>query len=107
MATSKKTQAKAGIPARRRGQQMGDERSAKDKTLDAKENTPAASGRRKEANKFFADESSQQVGSDGEAPRDNSPSVAAALPTNQPLGESGGERAFKARQGEKGKRGKG
>jgi hypothetical protein len=98
MATSKKTQVKAGAPARRRGQQMGDERSAKDKTLKAKEQTPALSGRRKEASKHFADESSQSVGSDGEAPRDNTPSVPAAMPTGAKLGESGGERQFKARQ---------
>src|SRR5918911_4890132 len=98
MATSKKTQTKAGVPARRRGQQMGDERSAKDKTLEAKEQTPAARGRRKTANKFFADDSSQMAGSRGEAPRDNSPSVPAAVPVDVKLGESGGEREFKARQ---------
>ena len=98
MATSKKTQTKAGVPARRRGQQMGDERSARDKTLEAKEQTPAARGRRKAANKFFADDSSQMTGSRGEAPRDNSPSVPAAVPVGTKLGESGGERQFKARQ---------
>ena len=105
MATSKKAQSKAGVPARRRGQQMGDERSQRDKTLDAKRNTAAARGRRPEANKFFADESSQQVDSDGEAPRDNTPSVPAAHPTGQPLGESGGERVFKQRQKAKGRKG--
>jgi hypothetical protein len=98
MATGKKTQSKAGIPARRRGQQMGDESSAKDKTLEAKEQTPALRGRRKSASKFFADDSSQAVGSDGEAPRDNTPSLPAAIPTGKKLGESGGEREFKARQ---------
>ena len=98
MATSKKTQARAGAPARRRGQQMGDERSARDKTLEAKEETPAARGRRKSANKFFGDDSFQQVGSDGEAPRDNTPSVPAAIPAGGKIGESGGEREFKARQ---------
>lgn len=95
---SKKTQAKAGIAERRRGQQMGDDRSAPDRTLDAKNATPAARGRRKNASKFFADDSAQQVGSDGEAPRDNTPSVPAAIPTGTKLGESGGERVFKQRQ---------
>jgi hypothetical protein len=38
------------------------------------------------------------TGSSGEAPRDNSPSVPAATPTNTKLGESGGEREFKARR---------
>jgi hypothetical protein len=98
MATSKKTQVKAGAPAQRRGQQMGDERSAKDKTLEAKERTPSARGRRKEASKFFADDSSQMTGSRGETPRDNTPSVPAAIPTDTKIGESGGETEFKARQ---------
>jgi hypothetical protein len=98
MATSKKAQNKAGIPARRRGQQMGDERSAPDKRTESEKETPALRGRRKDANKFFADDSSQMTGSRGEVPRDNSPSVPAAAPTNMKLGESGGEREFKARQ---------
>jgi hypothetical protein len=100
---NRKTQSKAGVPAQRRGQQMGDERSQPDKTEEAKQNTPALRGRRKEANEFFADESSQQAGTRGETPRDNSPSVPAAIPTGTKQGESGGEREFKARQ----KKGKG
>ena len=95
---SKKAQSKAGISERRRGQQMGDERSQPDKTKEAKQETPALRGRRKSASKYFSDESAQAVGSDGEAPRDNTPSVPAAIPTGTKLGESGGERAFKERQ---------
>jgi hypothetical protein len=98
MATSRKTQAKAGVPQKRRGQQMGDERSAHDKTESAQDETPALRGRRKAASKFFADESSQTVGTRGETPRDNTPSVPAAIPTNTKIGESGGESEFKARQ---------
>ena len=98
MATSRKTQAKAGVPQKRRGQQMGDERSQPSKTHEAQAETPALRGRRKEANKFFADESSQAVGTRGETRRDNSPSVAAAIPTGVRQGESGGEAEFKARQ---------
>jgi hypothetical protein len=98
MASSKKAQAKAGVPERRRGQEMGDERSAKEKTLGTKGRTPAARGRRKAASKFYADDSSQATGGRGEAIRDNSPSVPAAVPTNEKLGESGGEKEFKARQ---------
>ena len=98
MATSRKTQAKAGAPPRRRGQQMGDERSRPAKPQEAQAETPALSGRRKEASKFFADDSSQRTGTSGEAPRDNSPSVPAAVPTGTKLGESGGEAEFKARQ---------
>src|ERR1700750_3108288 len=98
MATSKKAQNKAGIPAARRGQQMGDERSAPGKAAKPAKKTPAVRGRREAANKFFADDSSQVTGSSDEAARDNSPSVPAAVPTNAKLGESGGEREFKARQ---------
>ena len=95
---SRKAQSKAGIAEKRRGQQMGDERSQPDKSAESKSETPALRGRRKGASKFYADESSQAVGSDGEAPSDNSPSVPAAIPTGAKLGESGGERAFKQRQ---------
>ena len=100
MATSKKAQNKAGAPSRRRGQQMGDERSQPDKPTESEKKSPAARGAfgRSAANKFFADDSSQMTGSGGEAPRDNSPSVPAATPTGTKLGESGGEREFKARQ---------
>ncbi len=98
MATSKKAQNKAGVPARRRGQQMGDERSQPDKRTESERETPATRGRRKDANKFFADDSSQMTGSRPETPRDNTPSVPAAIPTDTKLGESGGEREFKARQ---------
>jgi hypothetical protein len=98
MATSKKTQAKAGIAERRRGQQMGDERSKPAKIDEAQAETPALRGRRKSANKFFADDSSQTVGTRGETPRDNSPSVPAAVPVGVKQGESGGEAEFKARQ---------
>lgn len=97
--SSKKTQVKAGVPESRRGQQMGDERSKSGSKIDeAKRNTPAARGRRAEENEFFADDSAMQVGSDGEAPRDNTPSVPGAIPTGKKLGESGGERAFNKRR---------
>ncbi|HEX8147628.1 MAG TPA: hypothetical protein VF591_10650 [Pyrinomonadaceae bacterium] len=98
MATSRKTQAKAGVPERRRGQQMGDERSKPSELDEAQAETPALRGRRKAASKFFADDSFQHTGSRGEAPRDNTPSVPAAIPTDVRQGESGGEAEFKARQ---------
>jgi len=99
MATSKKTQTKAGVPARRRGQQMGDERSGPGKMEEERKKTPALRGRCKAASKFFADDSSQAIGSGGGgSPSDNSPSVPAAMPTGGKVGESGGERQFKARQ---------
>ncbi|HEX6623973.1 MAG TPA: hypothetical protein VF064_09690 [Pyrinomonadaceae bacterium] len=100
---SKKAQSKAGIPARRRGQQMGDERSNPNQQAEAEATTPALSGRRKVAGKMYGDKSSRQIASDAAGPSSTSPSVSAAIPTGEPLGQSGGERAFKKRQGEKGK----
>ncbi len=95
MAT-KKEQSKAGISANRRGQQMGDERgTGPNKTTAAKQATPALSGRRKTANKYFADDSQQAGGSNAARPRSNSPSTPAAVPTNTKQGESGGARAAK------------
>ncbi len=98
MATSRKTQAKAGVPEKRRGQQMGDERSKRSKIDEAQAETPALRGRRKAASKFYGDDSYQHTGTRGETPRDNTPSVPAAIPTNTKAGESGGEAEFKARQ---------
>src|SRR5918998_17928 len=96
---SRKTQAKAGIPEARRGQQMGDAKTnSPNKQEESKANTPALRGRRKTENQFFADDSAQQAGSEGDRPRSNTPSVPAAIPTGTKLGESGGERAFKQRQ---------
>ena len=106
---NKKAQSKAGIAATRRGQQMGDERSnnTEQQQEGAKADTPALSGRREEANKFYADESAQGVGGSPAAPSSTSPSVPAALPTNIKKGEPGGERVFKERQARKGGKGKG
>lgn len=95
MAT-KKTQSKAGIPANRRGQQMGDDKTnSPNKQNEAKQNTPALRGRRKAANEFYADDSAQQAGSNAARPRSNTPSVPAALPTGVKKGVSNAERAGK------------
>ncbi len=98
MATSRKTQAKAGVPEKRRGQQMGDERSKPSGTDEAQRATPALTGRRKTAGKFHADDAGQRKGTSGKSPRSVSPSVAAAVPVGVKQGESGGEAEFKARQ---------
>jgi hypothetical protein len=104
---SRKAQSKAGVAATRRGQQMGDARSTNTpaKQEQSKAATPSARGQRKDANKFFADDSAQQPGSDAAAPRSNSPSTPAALPAGKKLGESGGEKVFKQRQPKKSKTG--
>lgn len=104
---NKKAQSKAGIAANRRGQQMGDERSNSPvKQEEAEANTPALRGKRKDANKFFADDSSQQTGSNAARPRSNSPSLPAVIPTNVKKGEPGGERVARQRQAKKSVRGK-
>ena len=104
---SRKSQAKAGVAEQRRGQQMGDARStnAPAKQEQAEAQTPALRGRRKDANKFYADDSAQAAGSNAARPRSNSPSIPAALPTGKKLGEPGGEKVFKQRQVKKGKTG--
>jgi hypothetical protein len=70
----------------------------RDQNREAKAETPALRGERKDENEFFADKSSQHVGSDGATPRSNTPSTPAALPAGKPLGQSGGEKEFKARR---------
>lgn len=95
--STKKAQQKAGAPPKPRGQEMGRGDDA-DQNRQAMADTPALRGRRKSANKMFADESSQHVGNDAATPRSNSPSLPAAMPTGVRLGESGGEKAFKQRQ---------
>lgn len=98
MATSRKTQAKAGVAEQRRGQQMGDERSKPSKTDETQAQTPALSGRRKSASKFYTDDSAQRTGMSGKSPRSVTPSVPAAVPVGIKQGESDGETEFKARQ---------
>jgi hypothetical protein len=95
--SAKKNQQKVGAPQKPRGQEMG--RGAdEDQNRQAMADTPSLRGRRKGANKMFADESSQHVGNDAATPRSNTPSLPAAMPVDVPLGESGGERGFKQRQ---------
>ncbi len=103
---NKKAQSKAGIAANRRGQQMGDERSNNAGQEETKADTPALSGRRKEANKHFADESAQAVGGSPAAPSSTSPSIPAAMPTGVKKGEPGGEKIFNARRAKKSGTGK-
>jgi hypothetical protein len=101
--SSKKEQSKVGRKQKPRGQQTGFAGNP-DQNREERKNTPSLRGRRKAANKMFADESEQQVGTDAAKPRSNTPSLPAAIPTNVKLGESGDERAFKTRQKAKGTR---
>ncbi len=95
--SSKEKQSKVGRPARPRGQQTGFAGNP-DQNREAMKDTPALRGRRKRASEMFEDESKQHMGADAATPRSNTPSVPAAAPTAMPLGESGGEKAFKQRQ---------
>lgn len=102
MMSKKKDQHKVGTPEKPRGQQMGFAGNP-DQNREEMKDTPALRGRRKNASKMFADESSQHAGGDAVTPRSNTPSVPAAAPTGTKLGETGGERVFKQRQKKKGK----
>lgn len=95
--SSKKEQSKVGRKQKPRGQQTGFAGNP-DQNREEMKNTPALRGRRKAASKMFGDESAQQVGTDAAKPRSNQPSLPAALPANEKLGQSNDERAFKARQ---------
>jgi hypothetical protein len=92
---TKKDQHKVGAKAKPRGQQTG-MAGAPDQNLAEKENTPALSGRRKTANKMFADTSAQNIGGDSVTPRTTTPSTPAANSAMR-KGDTGGETAFKSR----------
>jgi hypothetical protein len=92
---SKERQQKVGIPAKRRGQQMGFA-GEPDQNRARVADTPAARGRLKEVNKMFADESSQQIGTSASLPRTNSPSTT-VMNSGGRAGETTGERVFKQR----------
>src|SRR5256885_6814340 len=92
----KKDQHKAGVPAKPRGQEMGRPGEV-DQNREAKAETPALGGRRKQANKMFADKSRQQMTGDSATPRSNTPSTPAQNSGGH-VGETGGEIAFKRRR---------
>jgi hypothetical protein len=91
---TRKDQHTVGTPVRPRGQQTGFA-GQNDQNREEKDATPALRGRRKNANKMFADSSSQHVGSDSATPSTNSPSVPAM--NVKAKGASGGENQFKER----------
>ncbi|HKR01433.1 MAG TPA: hypothetical protein VJT09_12220 [Pyrinomonadaceae bacterium] len=92
---SKKDQHKAGIPPKPRGQQTGFAGNP-DQNREAVKETPALRGRRKGANKMFADNSSQQRATDAAKPSTNSPSIPAQEGGGH-IGETGGEIVAKRR----------
>ncbi|HEY3025524.1 MAG TPA: hypothetical protein VGJ55_05205 [Pyrinomonadaceae bacterium] len=96
---SKKDQRKAGVRAKRRGQQMGTG-GKPDQNRKEMDKTPALRGRLRKKNVMFADESTQHTGGDAVTPRMNSPSTP-AMNIGGPKGESGGEAVFKRRLAKK------
>lgn len=96
--STKSDQHTVGVPAKRRGQQMGDDRSAIRQRVMV-DDTPEISGSMREsANEMFADDSSQHFGGDAATPDHVSPSTPGAIPIGQPLGQTGGEATFKQNQ---------
>ena len=95
--SSRKAQQKAGVPEKPRGQQTGFEGNPDKGRVAKEEETPSLRGRRKVANKMFADNSSQHTASDATKPKSNQPSVPAQMGGGN-VGETGGEIAFKRKQ---------
>ena len=92
--SDKERQQKVGIPAKRRGQQMGF--AGHPDQNRAKAGEPLAARGRLKKNKMFADKSSQQISTSAASSRSNSPSTAAMNTGGHP-GETTGETVFKRR----------
>ena len=88
-------QQKVGIPTQARGQRMGRGEDLDAKRQEMEDGTPALSGVRGENSEMFADASTQHFGGDSVTPDTASPSTPGAIPTGEPLGQSGGERQAK------------
>jgi hypothetical protein len=76
----KEKQSKVGRSTKLRGQQTGRADTTPAQDREAKQDTPALRGLRKQANEMFADKSRQHAGADAATPRSNTPSVPAAMP---------------------------
>jgi len=96
---SSKSRPKAGIRAKRRGQQTGTAGSP-DQNRKEMDETPALRGGLKKRNEMFADKSTQHIGGDAVTPRMNSPSTP-AMNSGGRKGEGGGEAGFKRRLAKK------
>ena len=96
---NKKSQSKAGIREKRRGQQMGT-KGKPDQNRKEMDDTPSLRGDLKRRNQMFADGSTQHTGGDAVTPRMNSPSTP-AVTSGGNKGESGGEAGFKRRLAKK------
>ena len=93
-----KDQHTVGAPRKPRGQQTGFA-GHPDQNRQEMEETPALRGKRKSANKMFADASQAHVGGDAIKPSTNSPSVPAM--NQRGTGGQGGEGVFKRRLAKK------
>jgi hypothetical protein len=79
---TRKDQHKVGTPEKPRGQQTGFAGNP-DQNREEMEKTPALRGRRKRANKMFADASEQHVASNPATPSTNAPSTVVNLATKK------------------------
>ena len=79
---AKKDQHKAGIPQKPRGQQTGFAGNP-DQNREEMAKTPALRGRRKKANKMFADASDQHLAGNPATPSTNSPSTVVNVATKK------------------------
>ena len=78
----RKDQHKVGTPRKPRGQQTGFAGNP-DQNREETEKTPALRGRRKKANKMFADASEQHVASSPVTPSTNAPSTVVNVGTKK------------------------
>jgi hypothetical protein len=95
--SAKKDQHNVGSPEKPRGQQTGFAGNP-DQNREEKKKTPALSGERKQANEMFADNSKNEQTGDAVTPRTTTPSTPAQNSGGH-VGETGGEIAFKQKQG--------
>ena len=79
---TRKDQHNVGTPEKPRGQQTGFAGNP-DQNREEMEKTPALRGRRKRANKMFADASEQHVASNPATPSTNAPSTVVNLATKK------------------------
>ena len=80
---TRKDQHKVGTPAKPRGQQTGFA-GHPDQNREEVNRTPALRGRRKKANKMFADASEQHLASNPVSPSTNDPSTVVYTGTKKP-----------------------
>jgi hypothetical protein len=94
-----KDQHLVGTPEKPRGQEMGlPEENDKNQKADAE--TPAINGDQSAGNEMSADRSNRNVGSDSVTPSTTTPSVPAAMPSENQSNQGGEKEFFNRNKGE-------